>query len=39
MSLIDKVYIILWTILMISFIALFIYTIKEIMEEDVKNEK
>lgn len=34
MSLIDKVYIILWTILMISFIALLIYTVKEIMEDD-----
>ena len=34
MSLIDKVYIILWTILMITFIVLFIYSIKEIMEDD-----
>ena len=34
MTLIDKVYIILWIILMVSFIALLIYSIKEIMEDD-----
>lgn len=35
----EKIYVFIWMIFMLSFIALFIYTIKEIMEEDEKNEK